>query len=76
LLSRFANVVVEVYMPRVMVLNKGRKRKLQAIQWTVWEKVSAGVLLLFLSAFCVGIALWMATVNPSDPQKPHPEIRR
>jgi hypothetical protein len=53
---------VEVFMPGRMILNKGRKRKLLAIHWTVSEKVSAAALFLFLGAFCVAVALWMASV--------------
>jgi len=62
-------------MPRVMVLNKGRKRKLRDIQWTFPEKVSAAALVLFLGGFCVAVALWAAS-HPIDRDEPHVEIRR
>lgn len=62
-------------MPRVMVLNKGRKRKLRAIQWTLPEKLSAAALFLLLGGLCIAIALWIAFEYPSDLQ-PYLEIRR
>jgi len=63
-------------MSKVMVLNRGRKRKLRNIQWTVSEKVSAAALILFFGGFCIAVALWAASVYPRDSQLPHLEIRR
>jgi hypothetical protein len=63
-------------MSKVMVLNKGRKRKLRDIQWTRSEKVSAAALILFLGGFCIAVAFWMASVDPTDSQEPSVEIRR
>jgi hypothetical protein len=63
-------------MARVMVLNKGRKRKLRAIHWSVPEKVSAAALFLLIGGFCIAVALWMANEYPIDPQEPHLVVQR
>ena len=63
-------------MPKVMVLYKGRKRKLRAMQWSLPEKLSAAALFLLLGGFCAAVALWAASVYSSNPEEPRLEIRR
>ena len=63
-------------MPKVMVLNKGRKRKLRAIQWTALERVSAAALFLLLVGFSIGVAIWVVSIYSTDPQEPHLQDRR
>lgn len=47
-------------MPRIITFDKGSKRKLRGIRWTVREKLSAAAIFLLLVLFCIAVALWSA----------------
>ena len=63
-------------MPRVMVLSKGRKRKLHAIRLTLSEKLTLAALSLLLLGFCFVVGYWMAFESTSETHQPCLEVRR
>lgn len=63
-------------MPRVMSLNKGSKRRLRAIRWTLGEKIAAAAVSLFLVVFCIVVALWTAYHFSDNSPEPRLELRR
>jgi hypothetical protein len=54
-------------MPRVINFDKGSKRRLRQIQWSVAERASALALFLFLGLLCVQIALCDSSSEPAKP---------
>ncbi len=48
-------------MPRVITFDKGSKRRLRNIRWSIPEKLSAAALFLLLAGFCIAVALWSAS---------------
>ena len=48
-------------MPRVITFDKGSKRKLRGLRWSVREKLSAAAIFLLLVLFCIGVAIWSAS---------------
>ena len=63
-------------MPRVITLDKGSKRKLRGIRWTVAQRISAAALLMLMVVFSVLAALWTAFYFSDEDRQPRLELRR
>jgi hypothetical protein len=61
---------------KVITFDKGSKKKLQTIRWKRIEIASAFFLSIFLMAACVLVALWYASHDRDESQKPSLKISR
>jgi hypothetical protein len=68
--------IKEAEMPRVITLDKGNKRRLRGIRWSIPEKLSAAALFLLLVGFCIAVALLSSNSKPSGADEHVLQIRR
>lgn len=53
-------------MARVIDFDRGSKKRMQKIRWTLSEKATLLLLFLLLGVFCVLIGLWDASHHTVD----------
>jgi hypothetical protein len=58
---------LEARVARVINFDRGSKKRMQRIRWTLSEKAAFVLLFLFLGGFCVLIGLWDASNYVVDP---------
>ena len=48
-------------MGRIIHLDKGSKKRIQRIRWTLTERMTLALIFLVLAVFCILIGLWDAS---------------
>ena len=67
---------LEEKMMQVINFDKGSKRRLREMRWTLGEIMLAILMLLVVSATILLAELWAASLDSDEPPRPSLEIKR
>jgi len=63
-------------MPGVITFDRGSKRRLRRVHWTIADRISVVVLFLLVAAVCIFAALWIAYYDSDSIPEHRLEVRR